>query len=143
MRKILVFIAMAFLGWMSCSKTDTTPVDKPCVRTYDTTFTVDNYTEKDTFSGFLNVKALDFRLRIIKTTQTGVCDATPTCSNLLSITNLTNKTVTIFYSLIGGTNVMIPPNSKKDEVVPVSVLTPPNSACFTLAELKASIKVRY
>jgi hypothetical protein len=146
MRKILVFIAVAFWGWMSCSKTvEPTPVvEQPCVRTYDTAFTIDSYTETDTFTAFSGVKTLDFKLRIINTkSQTGTCDATPPCSNLLTITNLTNKTVTIFYNLIGGTNVMILPNSKKDEVVPVGVFATPNSACITLAGLKASMKVRY
>lgn len=146
MRKILVFILLAFLGWMSCSKTDTpsAPVVKPCVRVYDTAFTTDSYTEIDTFSSFSGTKTLDFKLRIVSIkSETGTCDVVPTCSNLLSITNLTNKTVTIFYNLIGGTNVMIPPNSKKDEVVPVGVFASPNSACITLAGLKGSMKVKY
>jgi hypothetical protein len=145
MRKILVLIAVALLGWLSCKKDDTaTPVNKPCVRVYDTAFTVDSYTETDTFSGVLGIKTLDFKLRLVSIkSQTGTCDAQPTCSNLLSITNNTNKTVTIFYNLVGGSNVMIPPNSNKDEVVPVGVFATPNTACITLASLKSSMKVRY
>jgi hypothetical protein len=145
MRKILILIAIAFLSWLGCKKTDTvTPIVKSCVRVYDTVYTVDSYTEMDSFSTYLGIKTMDFKLRLVSIkSQTGTCDAQPTCSNLLSITNLTNKTVTIFYNLVGGSNVMMPPNSKKDEVVPVGVFATPNGACFSLADLKKSIKVRY
>jgi hypothetical protein len=146
MKKILVLIAVSFFYWLSCKKTDTivTPEVKPCVRIYDTTTTVDTYTEIDTISAFYGIKTIDFKLKLVKlTSQTGTCTTVPACSNILSITNKTNKTISIFYNLVGGSNVMLAPNSSKDEVVPVGVFATPNSACFSLAELKASMKVRY
>jgi hypothetical protein len=145
MKKLLVLVAVSFFCWLSCKKTDpTTPSVKPCVRVYDTAFTTDSYTELDTFSTLSGVKTLEFKLRLISLkSQTGTCDVVPTCSNLMTITNKTGKTVTIFYNLIGGSNVMISPNAVKDEVVPSGVFATPNGPCISIANLKSSMKVRY
>lgn len=145
MKKVLVLFTVSFVCWLSCKKTDApTPVVKPCVRVYDTAFTVDSYTETDTFSTLNGVKTLEFKLRIVRiASQTGTCDVVPNCTNLLTITNKTSKTVTIFYNLIGGPNVMISPNAVKDEVVPSGVFATPNGPCFSLSDLKNSVKVRY
>ena len=75
MKKVLVLIAVSFVCWLSCKPTETpTPVVKPCVRTYDTTTTIDSYTETDPFSAFNGVKTLEFKLTIIKiASQMGSC----------------------------------------------------------------------
>jgi hypothetical protein len=145
MKKVLVLVAVSFFCWLSCKKTEpVTPVVKPCVRVYDTATTMDSYTETDTLSTFFGTKTVEFKLRLIKiATQTGTCDVVPTCSNLLTITNKTGKTVTIFYNLVGGPNVMTSPNAVKEEVVPSSVFATPNGPCISLADLKSSMKVRY
>jgi hypothetical protein len=145
MKRILVLLVVGYFCWLGCSKTET-PIEtnKPCVRTYDSTTTVDSYIEKDTFSGFLDVKTLDFKLKLIKiASQTGTCEAAPACTNILTITNNTNKTATVFYTIIGGPNVMIPPKSSKDEVVPLGAFGNSVGPCFTLSNLKTNMKVRY
>jgi hypothetical protein len=145
MKKVLVLFAVSFFCWLSCKKTEpTTPVVKPCVRVYDTATTTDSYTEIDSFNTFFGTKTVEFKLRLIKiASQSGTCEVAPNCSNLLTITNKTSKTVTIFYNLLGGTNVMVSPNSVKEEVVPVGVFASPNTACISLSDLKSSMKVRY
>ena len=145
MKKVFVLLGISFFCWLSCSKSDTTtPTVKPCVRVYDTAMTTDSYTETDTFSVYNGVKTLEFSLRLITlVSQEGTCDVAPLCSNLLTVTNKTGQTATVFYSLVGGTNVMIPPNGTNSAVVPIGAFAVPNGNCFSLAQLKASMKVRY
>lgn len=143
MKKVLVLIAISFFYWLSCTKT---PIDmaNPCVRTYDTLIISDNFIETDTLSLFKNEKTLDFTLRIINIArQSGDCEVIPLCNNFMTITNRTYKTVTIFYNVIGGTNVMIRPYESKYEVVPTGAIPGSNGACFTVQDLKKSMKVRY
>ena len=142
MKKVLVLVAVSFFCWLSCKKTEpVTPVVKPCVRVYDTATTVDTYTETDTITTFNGVKTLDFKLKIVSIkSQTGTCDVVPACSNLLTVTNKTDKTVTIFYTIVGGSNVMIMPNGVKEQVVPTTAY---NTDCISLSNLKSNMKVRY
>lgn len=143
MKKVLVLIAISLFYWLSCTKT---PVDMAnlCVRTYDTLIVSDNFIETDTLSLFKNEKTLDFTLRIINIArQSGDCEVIPLCNNFMTITNRTYKTVTIFYNVVGGTNVMIRPYESKYEVVPTGAIPGSNGACFTVQDLKKSMKVRY
>ena len=141
MKKVLVLIAVSFVCWLSCKPTETpTPVVKPCVRTYDTTTTTDSYTETDPFSQFNGVKTLEFKLTIIKiNTQTGTCVQEVPCTNVLTVTNLVTQTATVFYSLVGGANVMASAKSSKETIVPRGEF----GDCFSLGTLKNNMKVRY
>ena len=141
MKKVFVLIAVSFVCWLSCKPTETpTPVVKPCVRTYDTTTTMDSYTETDTFSILKGVKTLEFKLTIIKiVSQTGTCVQEVPCKNTLTVTNLVNQPTTVFYSRLGGSNVMIPSKSAKETVVPSTEY----GDCFGLSNLKSSMLVKY
>ena len=145
MKKAFVLAVVSFICWLSCSKTPDTPtVAKPCVSSYDSTTTMDSYSEVDSFSVFYKMNTLDFKLKVVRLTgQSGTCAATPGCTNFLTITNKTNRTATIFYSYVGGPNVMIEPKSVKEVSVESGVFTAPNTTCISIAELKTSMKVRY
>ena len=144
MKKAFILVILSFIGWLSCSKTPDTPVAKTCSRSYDSTTTMDSYSEVDSFSVFYKMNTLDFKLKVVRiTSQSGTCDAVPPCTNFLTITNKTDRTATIFYSYIGGPNVMIEPKSVKETSVESGVFTSSNTTCISIGELKTSMKVRY
>lgn len=143
MKKVLFLIAVAFFYWLGCTKTptDTTSL---CVRTYDTLTTSDTYVETDSLSPYKGGLILDLKLRIVNIArQSGNCDIVPLCSNFMTIINRSDRTVTIFYNVVGGTSVIIRPYESKYEVVPTGAIPGSNGACFTFMDMKKNMKVRY
>jgi hypothetical protein len=143
MKKVFVLVAFALIYWLSCSKTPT-EVAIPCVRTFDTLTTIDKYIETDSLSPYKDGLVLELKLRIVNIArQSGTCDVIPLCNNFMTIKNLTDKTVTIYYNIVGGVNVSIRPYESKYEVVPSGAIPGSIGSCFTFMDMKKSMKVRY
>ena len=143
MKNVLVLIAVALFFGLSCTKTPT-KLTTPCVRTFDTLTTSDNYIETDSLSPYRGGLVLEMKLRIINIArQSGECDVIPLCTNFMTITNRTDKIVTIFYGTIGGASAIIRPYESKYEVVPTGAIQGTSGACFTFMDLKKSMRVRY
>ena len=144
MKKVLVLLAVSLFYGLGCTKN--TPVDtfNTCVRTYDTTTSVENYIEMDSLSPFKGVTTLNLTLRIVRIArQSGTCDVVPICNNFMTITNRTEKTIAIFYNTVGGINATIRPYESKYEVVPPNAIIGVTGSCFNFMEFKNSVKVRY
>ncbi|MBL7817544.1 MAG: hypothetical protein JNL70_21240 [Saprospiraceae bacterium] len=143
MKKLMVLIASFAFYCLGCGKTDN-PDSKPCTRSFDTLTLKDTYTEIDSVSPYKGTTTLSFTLRnITLARQSGDCNIVPLCTNLITITNRTEKTISIFYNTVGGVNAIIRPYETKDEVVPTGAIIGVTGACFNFMEFKNSIKVRY